>query len=1025
MLICEGGSPEVGPVENTRPRWLCFLFLLAGALLGEDAYVVPEQAEPLSFSFPAVVDLDRSKAAMLLPTCRDVVAVASVMPGAAVQIGDPVIVFSSQIPRLRAATATLSLIEAEREAKRREQELERERYALLSEKSALEQDLLVAEADLAAARAGDAERIQVLQAEVALAQAEQTAAGRALVLAEVRHGAGALEIDALRAAHRSVERAADAHALKQAELVRAQEATDALTVQRRVARVSSLRAQLGLSDEGTPNPAAGILGRIAAQEASQKREKRQANDRRDESQRDLHTQERDGWDHTPVQSIVVSGPAAVRVAFAPPEVDVPAEHQRAGAEPFAAERGWGWTSGKAVVLARTGRQPGPTLALVRGEATWSAVVPNGTYTVTVTLGDTVDWDGAVLRLAGGGEPLGIFAARRLDPRKVVTVTGTIDVTSGRLDVICGDGAGKALRAPVAGMAMPRDFIKPGWKPGWLQDPSAFVIGPEALRVRSRVHQTLANLLTLPDAPTAAAADAVTALRSALAVSTVAFVSAGGVCGQAILASVSTRPEPLSLRSDDLPRNSLDRLGNEAMFELDIADALRVRLGEAVELTATLVPPVMATVLPAHLVSLAGDLSYMQVVGSEPRAVTALRIGEYWVVAEKIVPGTRLQSPRLALEAEGPRSVPGEVIAGAAVPVMALNTGGRLSTLIEEGSEVKEGQVVATLYNPWMEERREESERQKAKARETFRNAGESRRVANERAAAAQREQAAAEQVARIDTGLARLADPVPLLRAEQSAASARQSAIDAAETLARAERQGDIDPQRLATARSAMASAELKASQAELALVNVRRSADWLSILTAEGLWRDAATEVAGRESDLRLARADEKVSALQADLRLQQAMQGNRWEQNFLKGRDIKAPAAGRLFYRNGWDDRTNRDAKFEKDFWLWRGMTLADVLDMNHLAFSAEVSEDAFAKLKAGATVELVFAQYNHRRVSATIRELGRALSTPRDVDDQADAATAVARRRLIPVIIDFTPPPDLRDRMVPGTKGALVLP
>jgi hypothetical protein len=175
----------------------------------------------------------------------------------------------------------------------------------------------------------------------------------------------------------------------------------------------------------------------------------------------------------------------------------------------------------------------------------------------------------------------------------------------------------------------------------------------------------------------------------------------------------------------------------------------------------------------------------------------------------------------------------------------------------------------------------------------------------------------------------------------------------------------------------------------------------------------------------MQLARADEKVSALQAELKLQQAMQGKGWEQNFLKGREIRAPVAGRLFYRNGWDDRTNRDAKFEKDFWMWRGMTLADVLDMDHLAFTAEVPEDAFDRVRAGAVVELVFPQFNHRRMPGTIRELGRALLVPRDGDDQADPSTSVARRRLIPVTIDFAPPADLRDRMVPGTKGSLVLP
>lgn len=1008
-------------------RLRCFLVVLGlmAGVIAEDVYVVPAEAQPVAFRFPAVVDLDRGKAAMLLPTCRDLVAVAVVMPGAAVEVGDVLIAFASEISRIRARAGLLTMVEAEGEAIRREQELVRDHQGLLSEQAALEQDLLVAEANLAAARAVDSQRLQVLSAEVELATDELAASRRAFELAQVRSSAGTLEVDALRAVQRQVDRAADALCAKQAERERAAVAADALTVQRQAARVDALRAKLGVKSDATIDPAAGIRGRIAAQEANQKRERRQASDKRDEVQRDLHTQERDGWDHTPVQSITIAGPKALSVVFAPPGTAIPAPALGAGIEAFDAERGWGWTAGAPRVFARSGRQPGPTLALVRGLATWSVSVPDGSYTVAITLGDNVDWDGAVVHLAGGGAIHGIFAARRLDPRKTVTANGTITVTGGRLDVIFGDATGKALRAPVAGTALPREFIVAGWKPGWMQDPAAFVAGPEALRLRARVHQTLANLLVLPGAPMEAAADPVTRLRAALAVSSVSFTSASGLRGQAQVMGVSTRPEPLSLRSDDDPQNSLDRIGNEALLALTPADAARLHLGEEVMITATLTSPSGTTVLPAHMVAVSGDRCHVQEVGAAARAVDGLRVGDDWIVAEVIAPGTHLVPPRIDVDAAGPRSVPGEVVAGTAVQIVATQAGGRIATLIEEGSEVKLGQVVATLYNPWMEERREQSDRQKAKARESYSNAAESRRVANERAAAAQREQAASEAVARVDVGLARLDEPLSLLLAEQAAASARQAADDATATLSRAEAQAAVDPLRLPGARSAAAHALLVARQADLQLVKSQRNTDWFAILSAEGAWRDAAAEVAGREADLQLARADEKVSALQAELRLQQAMQGNRWEQSFLKGREIKAPSAGRIFYRNSWDERTNRDAKFERDFWLWRGMTLADVLDMDHLAFTADVPEDAFAHVRAGAAVELVFSQFNHRRIAGTIRELGRALLVPRDGDDQADATTSVTHRRLITVTVDFAPPADLRERMVPGTKGTLVLP
>lgn len=998
--------------------------LCLGPVAAEEAWTVPSERTPVVFSFPAVVDLDRGKAATVMPTCRDVVVIDAVLPGAPVRIGDPLIVFSSTVPQTRAKAAVLSLVEAEHEAARREQELDRDRAQLLAEQSRLEQDLLVAEANLAAARAVDADRLRVLDAETSLAAAELEAARRALGMAEVRHRAGTLEADALRAAQRRVDRADEAAAAKTLERDRARQAADALLVQRRAAQVDALRAQLGLGADGKPDPAAGIRGRIAAQEASQKRERRQAVERRDEAMRDLHMQERDGWDHTPVVSIAVAGPQTVQVAFAPEPVELPAGFQRAGVEPLAEGRAWGWTAGKPRLLTRTGRAASG-LALVRGRAVWSAALPDGSYTVTVTLGDTLDWDGALVSLASGDVSSAIAAYRRIDARKTVTATGTIAVTGGRLDVIFGDQRTKALRATVAGTALPREFIKPGWKPGWLQDPAVFVVAPEAVRLRGRVHQTLAPLLATAKPVIDPAADAQSRLRLALATTTVRYGTRAGIIGQADVASTSTRPEALTVRQDDQPGNPLDKLGNEVLLRPTLADAARLRLGEEVDVIATVTPPDDSTVLPAHLVAVVSNRSHIQPADGAPREVTAVRVGDHWIIAELIPPGTRLVPPDLAAVEDGPRLVPGEVVAGVAVPVVAVASGGRIATLIEEGTQVTTGQVVATLYNPFMEDRREESERQKARAREAYRNAGETRRVADERAAAAQREQAVAEQLARLDVGLARLDAPVTLLQAEQAAKAARQSAADAAETLARAEAQAAIDPLRVQSARSAAAAAALKARQAELSLVRAARGEDWFGLLRAEGAWADATAAVAGREADLQLARADGKVSAMQAELRLQQALQGNRWEQRFLAGREIKATANGRLFYRNGWDDRTNRDAKFEKDFWLWRGMTLADVLDMEHLAFKAEVPEDLYRRIQAGAPVELVFAQFNHRRISASISEVGRALLIPREGEDQADAATTVARRRLVPVTIAFTPPADLRDRMVPGTKGSLVLP
>jgi hypothetical protein len=327
-------------------------------------------------------------------------------------------------------------------------------------------------------------------------------------------------------------------------------------------------------------------------------------------------------------------------------------------------------------------------------------------------------------------------------------------------------------------------------------------------------------------------------------------------------------------------------------------------------------------------------------------------------------------------------------------VTVTKAGGRILELVEEGSAVTAGQVVVTLYNPWMDERKEESEREKAKALESYRLAADQRRVRNQQVAAASREQAASEGVARIDRDLAATVDPLPLASAESAAALADEAAARAIAVRERAAAIADMDPARLAAAGDAAAAAELAQRRARLQLAAARRGLDWLGLRLAQGAWNDAGTQLEGREDDLLLARTEEQVQALSADLRLAQAMQGSRWEQRFKEGRQVPAPVSGRLFYRTGWNDQVHRSEKFQKDFWLWRGMTVADILDTEHLGVPAELTE------------------------------ISPNFSVPSDADRGDLGSQPVVRRRVVKVTVTFTTPPDLRARLVPGSKGMLVL-
>ena len=1067
--ISRGCVAGVGEARITRPllarAWTtdhrpraALLLLVAGALsMQAQEWTVPATPEPVTFSLEAVVDMDRGKVAMLLPTARDLVATRVVPPGRVVVAGDAVIAFSATVPQRRAHERALDLIVVERQYRQREMQLTAEAVALRAERDRLQSDLGVALAQLAEMRAGEPARVALLQGQAALAEGALARATRAAANAHQRHADGDI---ALVERERTAAEAASARAAAvdaKAELARVM-AGDPLAERRLGARIAGIQAQLGLDDQGAPDPAAGINGRIAAQEASHRRELRSAQDRREQAERELHQAERDGWDHVPLQRLSIVGAHQRTFIFGPADQPAAEGTLRASEEPYAAERGWGWTTGTPKAVTRSGggggrgggRPPGsgggkgggrppaggdvkpvgasPTaLVLARGRAVFRVALPDGHYTVIIAVGDQLDWDGVVVRLAtAAGEQPACLVARRLDPRKTQEATVEMDVVGGWLDLVLGDGDDKALRAPRSGIAMPREWIGTGWKPGWMQDPAAFIIGPEALRLRARLHQDLAPLLAAPARdPADAGEDPVDAVRRAAATTTVAAFAASGERFTATLLNLSTQPVGLRLRSDDVPGNPLDQLGNEALFVVPPAVAGRLHLGERVACRATLALPANATAVPAHLVALDGDRTWIQVVGEPAHVVPAFRVGTRWVVCAQLPAGTRLVEPRLPPSTgDGGRSYPGAVAAWTSVAVNVTKIGGRIQEMVAEGGEVTSGQLLVTLYNPWMEERKEESEREKGKALESYRLAADQRRVRNQQVASATREQSAAETLARLDRDLAATVEPLPLARAESVAALADDAATRAAALRDRAAALAELDPARVAEAGDAAAAALVAQRRAQLQLSAARRGLDWLALRLAQGAWHDAGSQLAGREDDLVLARTEEQVQALGADLRLAQAMQGSRWEQRFREGREVMAPASGRLFYRTGWNDQVNREEKFQKDFWLWRGMTVADILDMDHLSFSAEVPEDEYPGLTVGAEVEVVFPRFNHRRIAAKLSEISPHFAVPRDVDRAELGTQPVARRRVVRISVTFTTPPDLRARLVPGTKGMLVL-
>jgi hypothetical protein len=174
------------------------------------------------------------------------------------------------------------------------------------------------------------------------------------------------------------------------------------------------------------------------------------------------------------------------------------------------------------------------------------------------------------------------------------------------------------------------------------------------------------------------------------------------------------------------------------------------------------------------------------------------------------------------------------------------------------------------------------------------------------------------------------------------------------------------------------------------------------------------------REGDALVSRLDDQVAAASARLQLQQALAGNWAEVEFKKIKDMKAPAAGRVFYLNGWNDQTDQVGKFSKEMYVWGGLSVAEILDMSHLSFRAELPEARYRRLTVGQAVELRFPLLDERTLAGRIASLGRAFHRPKDVA----GAPTIADERDFSITVDFEPPPELQDVLVPGTAGAVTI-
>lgn len=980
--------------------------------------------------------------------------------GSPVQAGDVLLRFDTTLVERqlvdRRRGAEMARIEHERQVASRAAEVE----ALEAERRKLRADLTVARLAIALAEERDPQRSELLRADVVSARLAAGIAAREAERTQVEYEQGrASEIASAESRRAAV---AAQRAIAKPELVLAEDEHPSLTPVELAAlrlKAEDLAVRIGLKADGSEDPGLGIGARIIASRVQGEADLAARRIDLERIESELKESERDVLDRTPLIAVEVAAAGQAeplaRVAFLPGEREAQPGWTADHGEVRRDGRGWDRALEPAELIFRKpagragaagaaeggARPPGDRprgnrkrpgqgggapggaftggLALITRPAQWSLPLPPGRYTVKVALGDDRSWDGAAVRVEGQALAL----PPRLGPGRSEHRI-EIQVDDGSLDLQIGDGEIKALRAEKSGTVVWQGHAQIGFR---VNDPSwslGFLAAPESRVVDLLVPQELAPLLMPGRKPAAAEAP----LAERIVLGGVAIRRRDGSRLPATVASVgaqNVRNEPGERAWDS--GNPADAIAREVRLKPELSASGRLVQGETVEVLLDFTLPPSTSALPPHLVRLDRDGAAVRLRGSPAdQAVEALRLGSVTVVASELDPG-RLVLPMA--RKTGPVSdalgrFRGEVVPGARTRVALHWIWGRVESLVEDGSQVKAGDTVLTVYNPQMEADRDKIERERRAAVQRVVAAAERRRQDLIRAKGDHDVRRIAETTARLR--LRRHLDDDPLGREDlASAVSGAEDALTAAtDRRRRLAGLGTPDPDDVAKADHALAVARIGRERAALSEANWAVRFNWLAGCDLAATWTDTVTALARRDDELAEAAVQERINTLADRIAMERAVEGDWWQRNFATRRNLKAPVDGRILFQTGWNDQTQRSEKIGREFPVWGGMTVAEIVDEQTLRFTTELPEDRFPSLGPDSTCEIEFEAAPGRPVQAKFTELGRAFLIPRD-RLAGDAEDAVSNRRAFSAVISFTPPDDLRRRLSTGAKGWVRLP
>ena len=1032
-------SSEARQSWRARLRLLQVLLLLGAwhASPAAETWIVPATSPPVTAEFTGFIESERARLINLLPPGQRLVVADHAMPGRQVSPGDPVVWFDTQLIAEDLPRKAAERDEAEIRYRLDLLKLDRERADLVDRLAQARSELATIRARLAAVGAADAADAALARSRADLAAGDAARAARVAERAAARADAGDLsprELADIRHAAAQAQRGA-----QQAQAAVERAATRDLSADRARLRLdeSQVMGELGLTRDAAgehADPTAGLPGRLARKESERMMEEAALAAELDARRKALQEAIRDLHDHCPLAALelIPAHGDPVRIDFTAGQ----AAHGwlRDGGEIFSSERGYGWDRDLSQqcftgVGSETQVDASNSWCLVREAAGWRIQVADGSWLLRLTLGADADWDGAVVRADAGDGLRVVHVSNRIAANERPVAELPLQVRGGSVRLLVGGEPGKHLYAPVSGTFLLHPRTVRGRRTDGRGRSLAFVAAPAAVRLNARAPAEVAALLVVGTAPVAGD------LRLRSATGTVTVLPPGQPGCVATITAVGGKPAgnrlgPAGWNEED-PGAPQDRTFREISASFSATDAARLALRSRVVVRLEAQPPAGIIAVPPWHVAWRDSAAWIR-VGGAWRAVEAMRAGPSTLVVG-LEPGLPLQLPvgeppaaqvaqtaAATLEEGG---YPGEVIAGSRVQVVQRGGWGRVASLIPDGSEVQVGDELLTLYNPMIEQQRDQLERDRRQAEHRFAEAAAARLERMLQAGDERRTDQLAEGRARIafneawrpDPGQAEADIAYARARAEHDHASAVRAGVNAL----------IAPPAGEVAARGAAAErASALEQQALLAAVSTAHARDWVAAVQVEGAWRAALATLAQREAKDELARAEDRAATAKTRAALARSRQGQSWVMEFEDNRRLIAPASGRMYWLLAWNDQTRTRGKVTKDVWVWSGVPVAEIVDLEKLSFTAEIPEILYSRMRVGTTVQVRFPVLGERRIRATTTAIGQVLAPSRDAAAVgSDEKISDVRVFTLTVALDL--PADARGQVQPGLRGILELP